>query len=233
MNGETTIRAVVFDLDGLMFNTEDLYNLVGRELLARRGTVYTQDLAEKMLGRRTPEALQIMIDWHALPDSVEQLTEETQQIMEGLLDGHVRPMPGLTDLLDALCASRRPIGIATSSRRVHATALLSRFRWQDRFRFVLTGEDVQHGKPHPEIYLQASQRIDVPPQEMMVLEDSPVGCQAALAAGAFTVAVPSHVSPHGNVDRRFEGVQLMARSLRDRRIYSALGLHGGLEEPPV
>ena len=98
--------------------------------------------------------------------------------------------------------------------------VLSRFNYRPRFAFLLTAEDVSQGKPHPEVYRLAAQQHDVPAENILVLEDSENGCRAAVAAGAYTVAVPNRHTRHHN----FDGVGFIADSLADRRIYERLGL---------
>src|SRR5689334_17717182 len=185
-----TPRAVVFDLDGLMFNTEELYQEVGSKLLRRRGHVFTQDLLDRMMGRPSHVALQIMIDTHTLRATVEELLAETDEIFPEILRTRLAPMPGLVELLEALEKHGIPKGIATSSRRSFVERVLGTFHYEPRFSPILTSEDITHGKPHPEIYLKAAERLNIPPSEMLVLEDSQNGCRAAVAAGAITVAVP-------------------------------------------
>ena len=77
----TTLQAVVFDLDGLMFNTEGLYQQVGTEILRRRGKEFTAELIDQMMGRQAPKALQLMIDWHKLDDTVDEIAAESMEIM--------------------------------------------------------------------------------------------------------------------------------------------------------
>ena len=89
-----TIAAVVFDLDGLLVNTEDLYQDVGTELLRRRGRTFDGDLLDAMMGRPQAVALATMIDWHGLADTVEMLAAETKEIFQGLLATRLAPMPG-------------------------------------------------------------------------------------------------------------------------------------------
>ena len=89
------LHAVVFDMDGLMFNTEDVYWLVGTELLRRRGHEFTKELSDAMMGRPPEPAFDVMIRWHGLTDSWRQLTVESEEIYIGLLDEHLAPMPGL------------------------------------------------------------------------------------------------------------------------------------------
>lgn len=211
-------RAVVFDLDGLMFNTEDLYQLVGAELLRRRGHQFTQELLDQMMGRPSGVALQIMIDTHSLDATVADLVAETDELFPEILRTKLAPMPGLVELLTALEAHSVPKGIATSSRRSFVERVLGMFEYQPRFSPILTSEDITHGKPHPEIYLRAAERLGISPGEMLVLEDSQNGCRAAVAAGAIAVAVPgSHSSKHD-----FTGAALVANTLRDPRIYGLL-----------
>lgn len=212
------IRAVTFDLDGLMFNTETLYEEVGAELLQRRGKKITRELLDQMMGRQSRVALQIMIDWHALDATIEQLQAETDEVFEEILEHRLAPMPGLLELLDWLESAKIPKAIATSSRRVFVDRVLSLSKMARRFHFVLTAEDVTCGKPAPEIYLTAAQRFGLPAAEMMVLEDSENGCRAAVAADAFVVAVPSEHSDQHD----FSGVNLVADTLADRRIYQAI-----------
>jgi HAD superfamily hydrolase (TIGR01509 family) len=215
-----TIRAVTFDLDGLMFNTEELYTEVGTELLRRRNRVFTKELLDQMMGRPSRISLEIMIAHHGLTETVDEILVESDEIFQGILHERLALQPGLRDLLFALEAARLPKGIATSSRRPYVEYVLSRFDLGPRFAFILSAEDVLEGKPHPEIYHKAAARHGVLPQEMLVLEDSENGCRAAVAAGAFTVAVPG---AH-NVGHQYEGVQFVAESLADPEIYRALGI---------
>lgn len=211
-------RAVIFDLDGLMFNTEELYVDVGTELLRRRGYSFTKELIDQMMGRPSAVALQLMIDTHTLKATVEELLRETDELFPEILRARLAPLPGLVELLDALEAHAIPKGIATSSRRAFVERVLAKFDYQPRFSPILTSEDITEGKPHPEIYLKAASGIGVSPGELLVLEDSRNGCRAAIAAGAITVAVPSgHSHSHD-----FTGAAFVADTLRDKRIYALL-----------
>ena len=213
-------RGVTFDLDGLLVNTEELYQDVGTELLRRRGKPFEPELLDRMMGRPQQVSLRIMIDWHSLNDTVEALATETKEIFTSYLDARLAPMPGAVALLDSLEAARIPFGVATSSGPDFAHDVLGRVGFLDRMGFVLTCNDVREGKPHPEIYLAAAGRLGVIPSQMLVLEDSHNGCKAAVAAGAVAVAVPGgHSHRH-----EFDGAAFIATSLADRRIFKALDL---------
>ncbi len=213
-------RAAVFDLDGLMFNTEELYHLVGHEILRRRGKVFDAELRGQMMGQPGRAAFQVMIDWHGLADSIEELQRESRELFRPILEERLSPLPGLLPLLEALEANSFPKAIATSSGREFAHRALDRFDLRVRFEFVLTGEDITHGKPAPDIYLLAARKLGVEPGDVLVLEDSQHGCRAAVAAGTFAVAVPGEHSQHHD----FSGARFVADTLYDPRIYSALGM---------
>jgi HAD superfamily hydrolase (TIGR01509 family) len=212
--------AVVFDMDGLMFNTEDVFTAVGTELLRRRGHVFTPELKDAMMGLRPEPSFGVMIRYCGLPETWQELVAESNTLFVAMLGDYLAPMPGLLDLLGALERAGLPKAIATSSSYVLVEACLKPLDLRKRFRFVLAAEDIENGKPHPEIYLTAASRLGVPPNEMMVLEDSQIGCQAAASAGAFTVAVPAlHSCNHD-----FSRASLVVESLADPRLYAALGI---------
>lgn len=214
------IRAVVFDHDGTMFNTEELYQQVGTELLRRRNKVFTAELLDQMMGRPPKVSLQLMIDYHGLSDTPLILATETEEIFEGILDRELATMPGLSELLAELEARNLPKAIATSSGPRFVRRCLGQFQLEPRFQFILTAEDVVLGKPDPEIYLTASSRLGVAPHEVLVLEDSANGCRAAVAAGTYTIAIPGgHSHTHD-----FSGAAFIADGMHDPRIYQALAV---------
>src|SRR5207302_3092271 len=139
----------------------------------------------------------------------------TDEIFPEILRTRLAPMPGLVELLEALEKHRIPKGIATSSRRSFVERVLGAFNYEPRFSPILTSEDITHGKPHPEIYLKAAERLGLPAGETLVLEDSQNGCRAAIAAGAIAVAVPAAHSRNHD----FTGAALIADTLADPRIY--------------
>jgi HAD superfamily hydrolase (TIGR01509 family) len=216
----TALRAVVFDMDGLMFNTEDVYQEVGTQLMRRRGCEYTQELSDAIMGRTPQACFETMIRWHSLSDRWEAMAAESEDLFVALLDNYLAPMPGLLELLDALEAAGVPKAIGTSSSRKVLSAVLSRFSMEPRFHFTLTAEDIVHGKPHPEIYLKAAERLGLAPEEVLVLEDSQTGSRAAAAAGTFVVAVPGEHSRCQD----FGVASLVIESLADPRLYGLLGL---------
>lgn len=212
------ISAVCFDLDGLMFNTEHVFFASAEVLLGRRGLPMTRDAMNCMLGRRPLESFRNLIELLSLTEEPAKLLEESRTIFYGLLDSRLETMPGLFELLDRIEANGLPKGVATSSPRDYLERMLGRFNLQRRFPVTLTAEDVTHGKPHPEIYLAAAERLGVAPANMLVLEDSFAGTQAGVAAGAYVIAIPhEHTCEHD-----FTGAKHLAKTLVDPVILDLL-----------
>jgi len=184
-----TIKAVAFDMDGLMFNTEDIYWKAASALLGRRGEVYTVELDNATMGRPPRVCLELFKETFGFPESWQELQKESEDLFLGFLDDGYSTMPGLYELLEHLEQRNIPRGICTSSARRIVTEVLRRKDLAKRFDFVLTAEDVTQGKPNPEVYMKAAARFGISPSEMLVLEDSTAGCQAAHGAGAFAIAV--------------------------------------------
>lgn len=212
------IRAVVFDLDGTMLNTEDIFEHAGQELMSRRGLEMTDAIRHSMLGRRPAEAFTALKSLTGLPDAIEDLMAETKQIFQVLAEDSLATMPGLFEFLSLTDARRLPRAVATSSPRAYMHWLLQKLDLLSHFQFALTAEDVTHGKPHPEIYLKAAERLGVAPSEMLVLEDSETGTRAAASAGAVVVSVPNRHTSYGD----FSMSHLTVDSLLDERLHALL-----------
>lgn len=210
-------------MDGLLFDTEKLFWAVGDQLLIRRGHRFSRELQNRMMGRVGLQAIAQMIDHHDLDDSPEDLLAESDVLYESLLSDQLQPMPGLDGWIDAVRQSGLPFGLATSSRRRFVEQILPRVDWRDELSFVLTGDDVTRGKPDPQIYQFAAEKLGIAPESMLVLEDSGNGTAAAVAAGALTVAVPSQHT----IDHDFTGAFLVADSLSDPRLHALLSAPDG------
>lgn len=213
------IRAVAFDMDGLLVNTEELYTEVGVAILSRRGRKFTAELKSSMMGLPGDRAFALMIEQEQLSDSVEQLAIESEEIFSDLLPKKLEVLPGLMELLRELDERQLPRCVATSSTHRFADRVLEIVSLTDRFDFVVTAEDVDLGKPQPDIYLEAARRMQVSASSMLVLEDSHHGTRAGIAAGACTVAVPGDHSQHQD----FSGVHYRAHTLADTGIRHILG----------
>jgi HAD superfamily hydrolase (TIGR01509 family) len=215
---EQSIRAVAFDFDGLMFNTEDVFSLSAEVLLSARGLTMPSNLIQDMMGKRPHDSFQVLVDATGIDEPIDDLLAESRDIFLSLLDEHLAPMPGVFELLDELERRDIPKAIATSSPRHHLDEMFGRYDLESRFEFALTSENVTNGKPEPEIYLTAAKRFGVRPAEMIVFEDSEAGTNAGANANAYVISVPHDHSRTADFSR----TSLVAESLLDSRIIDAL-----------
>ena len=208
------IKAVAFDMDGLMFDTEDTYWKAASALLARRGEVYTDELCNAVMGRPPRFCFELFKKTFNFPETWRELQTESEDFFLEFLDDGFSTMPGLYELLEHLERHNIPKGVCTSSAIRVVSEVLRRKDMTKRFEFVLTAEDITQGKPEPEIYLKAATRFGIDPSEMLVLEDSTAGCQAAHRAGAFGIAVRAK----HNVHCEFPEAKRIVSSLNDPQI---------------
>ncbi len=212
------IEAVIFDMDGLMFNTEDIYNVVGDTILKPRGHEFTRELKLLMMGLPGTRAFQVMVDHCQLEDTPEALKSECEALFSELLPREIQTMPGLLELLERLEQLGIPKAVATSSQLRFANIALNQFDLMPRFKFVLTAESVVKGKPHPDVYLLAAKKMALEPSQLLVLEDSVTGSQAAAAAGTTVIAVPTEHS----LGCDYSHVDHVVQSLEDPVIFEKL-----------
>ena len=213
-----SIRSVVFDMDGLMFDTERLYFDSETELLKGRGWYLRPSSAEKSWEFPACRQWRFLGRECGLPDSAEDLFVEVQQLFQAKLETDLHPMPGLFESLSRLESLGIPRAVGTSTHRELAHRMLGAFSLVARFEFVLTGDDVTHGKPHPEMYLKACERLELAPAAVMVLEDSYNVAVWRQVAGCRSVAIPHHLT--SSVD--FSFADLVADGLLDKRIWRLL-----------
>ena len=213
-----TIRAAVFDLDGTMFDTEALYFRVASAVVGSRGRRFTQEIMRAMIGRPGHESRIAFQTMTGLKDPIDEVLAEIRERFNAEIDIAVQPTPGLFALLDRLGDRGIPCAVATSSRRAYAERLLVRHGLLDRFRFFLGAEDVTRHKPDPEIYRTAADRLGVPTDAVLVLEDTPTGLTAALRAGTFAVGIPHDQSPADDL----RSARLVVPSLADPALLALL-----------
>lgn len=184
------IRALVFDMDGLLVDSEPLWHEVELDVAQAHGGRWTAALSAECIGTGLAHAVELMRERLGVELSVEQGVEELcGRFAERV--GELRLQPGCAELI-AAAARRVPLALASSSRRVLIDAVLARFALGERFATVVSGEDVPRAKPAPDIFLRAAALLGAPAGACLVLEDSLAGVAAAQAAGMPVVAVPEH-----------------------------------------
>jgi HAD superfamily hydrolase (TIGR01509 family) len=181
---------VIYDLDGTLLDTEPFFIRVQSEILARFGKQLDLDVRAQMLGRPNPVAARIFVEGHCLAITPEEFLAERTRMLEVLFPT-APPLPGALPLVRHLAGHGVPQAVATSSDR-HAFALKTTTHsdWFSLFATIVTMEDVEHGKPAPDIFLEAASRLGAAPESCLVFEDAPMGVEAALAAGMHVIALP-------------------------------------------
>lgn len=189
------IQAILFDLDGLMVDSEPLAKQAWRMLLARYDHSLDQGTVQDLFGLRSADSVRLVQERFSLPLSAEQVASQQKEIFRSLLqEGTLRTMPGLSDLLQAIDARGLIRAVATSSGRDWASFALDAIGAGQGFAAVITSDLVRNGKPAPDIYLAVARALSLPPEACLALEDSPAGVQAAKAAGMRCVAVPNEMT---------------------------------------
>lgn len=185
-------RALIYDLDGVLLDTEPFYTQVTREIVAEYGKTFDWSIKSNMIGRPALESAQYLVGALALPISPEEyLSRRGARLEELFRESPSRP--GAERFTREMARRGAVQGVATSSEKRLFEIKISRHReWFALFRTVVTGDDprVRRGKPAPDIFLRAAEDLGVAAQDCVVFEDAPSGVEAALAAGMQVVALP-------------------------------------------
>jgi HAD superfamily hydrolase (TIGR01509 family) len=183
-------RAVVFDMDGLLLDTELLWHRAETELFARHGAEFSWDDKMAVIGSSFSFTANYFADRLGLPtEQGPTLVDEMVSLMEAELREQVDSRPGAVELVERL-RGRTRLGLASNSPRHLVDAALATARITDAFDAIVTSDDVVESKPAPDIYLLACERLAVQPADALALEDSASGVAAAKAAGLTCIAVP-------------------------------------------
>jgi HAD superfamily hydrolase (TIGR01509 family) len=188
----TLPAAVLFDMDGLLVDTEPVWTVAEVELARQLGGEFTPELKASIVGTRLEVAVPTILDWYGGLRDDATVSRTMTWLLDRMVELFAEPpvvLPGVTDLITALASAGVPTALVSSSYRVLVDAVLA--HGIGPFDLTLAGDEVTHGKPHPEPYLTAATRLGVDPTRCVVLEDSPAGVASAEDAGCAVVAVPS------------------------------------------
>ncbi len=178
------LRAAIFDMDGVIADTEPVYFESNRRLFERLGFTVSHDDYAQFVGLDAARMWTRLKDQHHLPHDVDALVQmEADGMVAGLQSAALLPMPGLLDLIDRLRSNGFKLALASSSMHRVIRTILDQLNLSEAFSFVVSGEDVPHGKPAPDIFLRTAALLGVPPSDCLVIEDSANGVRAANAAG--------------------------------------------------
>jgi len=208
------IKAVLFDMDGLMFDTESAYSVVQNSMSERRGKIFTNEIKMTLMGKRVNEVMELLNDFWGRDERIEDLLKEQDEELVALYENSVKKMDGLDEIISFLEEKNIRKCIGTSSRKFLADILLKKHGLTDAFEFIVSGDMVEKGKPNPEIYNLCISRLGVSASECLVLEDSLNGIKSGIAACCHACAIPSEHTRGED----FSVATLVAGSLKDQAI---------------
>lgn len=209
------ISAVVFDMDGVIFDTERLSLECWKLLADREGLEGIEEVCKRCIGRTTPESIVILREAYGEGLDVAGLRAELSALMHKTIAERGMPIKtGVREILDFLKDSGVPIALASSTRYVTVTSQLGEAGFLDYFSVVVGGDMAEHGKPAPDIYLAACEKLGADPAKAIAVEDSYNGIRAAHAAGMKPVMVPDILPPD---DEMREKAVHICRDLHEAR----------------
>lgn len=197
------LSAVIFDMDGLMLDTEAIYQIVWRNVGKALGFHMSDELLYATLGRPAHDCYRLLLETHGPDFPLTAFRADCAEHWDSHTSTHgIAHKPGLLDLLDWLDAHGIPKAVATSTAYTKAVATLQTADIADRFQIIVTGDQIEHGKPAPDIFWAAAQKLGVDPRCCIALEDSEAGVIAASSAGMYTIMVPDIKQPTPEIEAR-------------------------------
>jgi HAD superfamily hydrolase (TIGR01509 family) len=215
------IDGVVFDLDGVLVQTEEIWDEVREAFIRERGGRYDAEAQRAMMGMSSVEWSRFIHDDLGVPDSPEEISGEVVRRMAARYEERLPLIDGAREAVERL-ACRWPLAVASSSNRPLIDAVLRLAELTPFFRATVSSEEVARGKPAPDVYLEAARRLGVAPDRCAAIEDSHSGIRSAKAAGMRVVAIPNASYPPD--EEALAQADLVLERLADLREESLLDL---------
>jgi len=186
----------IFDWDGVIINSAQLHEESWRQLAKELGQTIAPESFIRGFGMKSQEIISQIHRWSQEPDAILRLTNRKEELYREIVaKTKIEPLPGVVNWLERLRRAAVPCAVASSTPKANIDLVLTRLGLSDFFSVLVSAEDVIHGKPHPEVFLKAAERLGVRAERAVVFEDAYVGIKAAHAAGMIAVAVATTHSP--------------------------------------
>ena len=188
------VTAVIFDLDGVLLESEQVWSAAKRELSLERGGIWTPVAEHEMLGMSSPEWSRYLREELTVPLEPAEISASVAELVASHYRTALPLIAGADSAVRAL-ADRWPLGLASSSNRQTIDLVLDLTGWSSCFSATTSSEEVAVGKPGPDVYLETASRLGARPESCVAIEDSAVGIRSARAAGLAVVAIPNRAYP--------------------------------------
>jgi HAD superfamily hydrolase (TIGR01509 family) len=218
------IEAVVFDLDGVLLDSEQVWDSAREQLARERGGRWHENAQRDMMGMSSLEWSRYMHETIGLPEPPAEISAEVVRRLAELYRDHLPVLPGAREAVERL-AAHWPLGLASSSNRELIDLVLEELGVAHLFQATVSSEEVERGKPAPDVYLEAALRLGVDPTRAAAIEDSENGIRAARAAAMRVVAIPNAHFPPG--DDVLGQADVVLRSLDELTIEAIEAANGG------
>ena len=216
-----SVRAVVFDLDGVIIDSEEVWEEVRRGYVAEHGGEFRPDTQQRLMGMSTPEWARYLAEDLGVGRPPERVATDVLDRMAERYRAEVPLIPGAVDAVHRI-AARFPVALASSSARVLIDRVLESAGLAGVFRATLSTEEVPRGKPAPDVFLTAAERLGADPADCAAIEDSSNGLRAAAAAGMAVICVPHGVYPPA--EDALAGTDLVVKSLDELTVEAIAAL---------
>jgi HAD superfamily hydrolase (TIGR01509 family) len=188
------IDAAIFDLDGLLIDSEQVWDAVREEYVGEHGRPYDDTVQRAMMGMSSAEWSRYLHESVGIPDEPTAINDDVVRRMQAAYAEHLPLVPGAVEAVERV-AARFPLALASSSNRPLIDEVLELSGLAPYFRATVSSEEVGRGKPAPDVYLEAARRLDVAPERCAAIEDSHAGIRSAHAAGMRVIVIPNATYP--------------------------------------
>lgn len=190
------LKAIIFDMDGVLVDSEPLHLIAMQKLLKRYDIAYSEHDNREFLGKKDIVIFEILIDRFNLDLTPPQFVDIKEQFMEELIVSQAAARPGVQSLLERARSYEVPMAVASSATLPTINLVVDTLKIRHFFKTLCSGDQVKHGKPAPDVYLLAAEQIGVEPKNCLVIEDTITGLTAGKAAGMFCVSIPCEATAH-------------------------------------
>jgi HAD superfamily hydrolase (TIGR01509 family) len=226
------VLGVIFDLDGVLIDSEGVWNAARKQVALEYGGRWPADAQREMMGMSSKEWSSYMHDQLGVALSPEKISELVVSRLERLYRQHLPLLPGAREAVTALAADW-PLGLASSANRPIIDLVLDLADLRACFAATVSSEEVAHGKPAPDVYLEAARRLGLSPSGCAAVEDSANGIRSGAAAGMIVIAVPNHEFPPGQDALALADVLGSLGELTPERVRAAAAAAESRRVPPT